>query len=432
MINTLLSHSHSQSTTNNTLLNENNKNLDQDLSEVEDKRRINFAMIDYLFIDSGFDAYTQAFYLKIVRRGDNEQNGFFESRKNTAKQKNISIDKIRECRDLLAFCNIIKIYTRKNMEDSGEVTPKIELIDKKFWKLDHEYRDAGKFYKATKEKKIAKKPNGIQYVEFYEDNGKRKLRVLKTIEANVVQTPLRHWRNPPYATGVTPLTPVAQHNKNPDIIKFQNNVCEEKTHTHTSHKKEDKKKDAKISVNKNAEVESTPLRNDLKTVLKEKEKSTIQTQHIRDLKALGVNLSIEMAKSHKSFLPTSKFFAPNSECERILTEVKNRTSCKDQHLIDIIQQLSDRPWDCFFKSTDFKSNQIIKDMIRMFNDSQSLIKEYDEKIETQRIEKEEEKRRKEEENSKKNQDSELNVSKEDKIKLIEQLKQEYGSFLTNK
>lgn len=121
--------------------------------EVMDDREYGFFLLDNLFVDAGFDVFTMAYYLLIVRRAHRNVKGFFEKQKTTCKNLGISESKLKQCNQLLEFCNIIKVTRRKHADNPNIQIPSlITLNDKKVWKLNHEHRDAGKFYQKTKSK----------------------------------------------------------------------------------------------------------------------------------------------------------------------------------------------------------------------------------------------------------------------------------------
>lgn len=119
--------------------------------EVSDEREYGFFILDNKFVDAGFDVFTMAYYMLIVRRAHRNVKGFFEKQKNTCKRLGISESKLKQCNQLLEFCKIIKITRRKHADNPNIQIPSlITLNDKKMWNLNHEHRDAGKFYQLTK------------------------------------------------------------------------------------------------------------------------------------------------------------------------------------------------------------------------------------------------------------------------------------------
>jgi hypothetical protein len=119
--------------------------------KVVDQRDHGFFVIDNLFVDSCFDTYTMAYYMRIVRRAHRSAKGFFELQKTTCENLGISETKLKQCNALLEFCNIIKIRHRKDPKNPKiQISSVITLVDQSKWKLNHAFRDAGNFYQNKK------------------------------------------------------------------------------------------------------------------------------------------------------------------------------------------------------------------------------------------------------------------------------------------
>ncbi len=130
----------------------------------KNREKSRFVMTEMEFIEARFDVYTSAYYTQIVVRARNNPNGFFEFQKTTAKNLSISVSKVGQCAALLAHCNIIKIQTIYDPKNPKRILKnKITLVeDVTQWKLDHKFRDAGKFFKFRKNK--SRKPNKLPLV----------------------------------------------------------------------------------------------------------------------------------------------------------------------------------------------------------------------------------------------------------------------------
>ena len=148
---------------------ENKNNLDKntttednrEISEtVEDHRHHDFTIIDNKFIRAGFDSDTVYTYLMIVNRAANNEKGFFESVETTSNKSGISKRQLKYCRKLLEYCNIIQITKRYDSANNNRQTSSlITLIEKKYWNLNHEWRNAFDF--GTKDYKEKENP-GVQ------------------------------------------------------------------------------------------------------------------------------------------------------------------------------------------------------------------------------------------------------------------------------
>lgn len=224
MTNNSLPYSENLSTTNNTSLLENKQNIDHEV--IDDERRMNFYMIDNDFIDAGFDVYTVSLYNLIVRRAQNSVQGFFENRATTAKHLGMGKEAVLRCRDLLAFCNIIKIYNRKNTLDSADIAPRIVLVDKKFWRLNHDFRNATKLYQGMKKGMIARPVYPVEYVEIGDD---RRVKSVTAVDKH--PTPRRLKRLPPVVCNDSPPSSETTHKKNPYNNTKNNNNKSVRTRT---------------------------------------------------------------------------------------------------------------------------------------------------------------------------------------------------------
>jgi|WetSurMetagenome_2_1015567.scaffolds.fasta_scaffold22499_4 hypothetical protein len=100
-----------------------------------------FILIPNKFLDSGFDAHTISVYTRFLMRSSVNKS---ENQAETCRVLQMTFEELKDCRDLLEFCNIITITRENNSNTIGSFSLVI-LNDVHKWNLDHEWRDAKKF-----------------------------------------------------------------------------------------------------------------------------------------------------------------------------------------------------------------------------------------------------------------------------------------------
>lgn len=293
---------------------------------VEDERKFGFALIDYLFITSGFDSYTQAVYLRIVMRAHGSVRGFDENISTTSKSMGISTRQIKYCRSLLQFCNIIKIVQRFDANRfNKQISSKITLVDKSKWLLDHPHRNALKFSKSEENKKNVQNSKKLKSPKKNKNSGVHSM----------------HGGGAQYARGGVHSMHTEQEpdpNKNP-----LNNVCEEKpkTSTHTQLKKTEYK--------------------------------------CKEIDGVPTAFCISVSKTLCGLFNQSHI--DNAGCAHIIRKVLDEAACSISDLREIVSDLPDHPFDAIFSSKRYNLKKCTADLVRWVLERDKALEEYKAKLE---------------------------------------------------